>query len=73
MKWSSEQCPEDKEDNSTTLTDNSTTHTISNLRSGTNYTISVTASNSAGQNCSGNITVETEGTSMVYALHVGQL
>ena len=63
MKWSSEQCPEDK-DNSTTTPDNSTVYTISNLRPGTSYTVSVIASNSAGQTTSGNITVETEKTSM---------
>ena len=67
VKWSSDQCPEDRENNSTTISGNSTTHTISNLRPGTSYTVAVIASNSAGQTTSGNITVETVETSMFCA------
>ena len=65
VKWSSDQCPKDhEEDSNTTISDNSASHTISNLRPGTRYTVSVTASNSAGQTTSGNISVEIEETSM---------
>ena len=65
VKWSSDQCPKDhEEDSNTTISGNSASHTISNLRPGTSYTVSVTASNSAGQTTSGNITVETVETSM---------
>ena len=64
VKWSSEQCPEDREENITTISDNSTTHIISQLRSGTSYSVSITANNSAGHNSSGNVTVETKETSL---------
>ena len=67
VQWSSDQCPEDREDSSTTLAGGSYNYNISHLRPGTNYTVSVTASNSAGQNSSGNISMETKETSMFFA------
>ena len=68
VKWSSDQCPEDhEEDSNTTISGNSASNTISNLRPGTSYTVAVIASNSAGQTTSGNITVEIEETSMFCA------
>ena len=45
VMWSSNQCPDDVDEGSTTITDGSTTYTIINLRGGTLYIVNVTASN----------------------------
>ena len=60
VKWSSDQCPDHGVMDSATTTSSSTNYTISNLRPGTNYTVSVTAINSAGNSSSDTVTVETE-------------
>ena len=70
MKWSSDKCPEDREDSKTTISGNSASHTISHLRPGTSYIIYVTASNSAGHISSGNISVETKKASMLSVVTV---
>ena len=58
VTWSTDQCPDLKTENSN-ITDN-TSYTILNLRPGTNYTLFVTATNSAGKSSSETATVETE-------------
>ena len=60
VKWSSDQCLGHEMESSATTTDNSTSYTILNLRPGTNYTLFVTATNSAGDSSSETATVETE-------------
>ena len=45
VMWLSDQCPDDVDDGSATITDGSTSYTIDNLRGGTLYTINVTAYN----------------------------
>ena len=58
MMWTSEGYPDDVDEGSTTTTD--TSYTIEGLREGTNYTITVSATNSAGTSPSGSVTGETE-------------
>ena len=49
VMWSSEQCPNDVDEGDTIINDGSTaTYTINNLRGGTSYNITVTATNAAG-------------------------
>ena len=60
VKWNSDQCPDHGVMNSTTTTDNSTSYTISDLRPGTSYTVSVTAINLAANSSSETAIVETE-------------
>ena len=45
---------------STTLTDGSTSYTITGLEEDTSYTITVTATNAAGSAASGPVTIVTE-------------
>ena len=63
VEWSSYQCQDDETEGSTTITDSSTNYTIMNLRPGTSYNVSATASNSAGDSPTATVTVETEKTS----------
>ena len=56
VEWSSHQCPDDQVE---TVTRNSSNFTVSNLWPETNYTISVTAINSAGRSTSDNQTLHT--------------
>ena len=58
MMWTSEQCPDDVDEGSATTTD--TSYTIEDLREGTSYNITVTATNSAGTASSDIVTAETE-------------
>ena len=61
VKWASDQCSDHGVmDSATTTTSSPTNYTILDLRPGTNYTISVTATNSAGNISSETATVETE-------------
>ena len=52
LEWSSDQCPGDEVENSTTISGTVTNFTISDLRSDTSYSITVTASNAAGNSTS---------------------
>ena len=47
VMWSSDQCPNDVDEGDTIITDGSTSYTIDNLREGTSYNITVTATNRA--------------------------
>ena len=58
VMWSSEQCPNDVNEGDTIITDGSTSYTIDNLREGTSYNITVTATNAAGTS-NDTITVKT--------------
>ena len=60
VEWTSEECPDDVDEASTTITDGSTSYTIESLREGSSYTITVTATNSAGTGPSDSETAETE-------------
>ena len=59
LEWSSDQCPGDEVENSTTMSGTLTNFTISDLRSDTSYNITVTASNAAGNSTSKILTVHT--------------
>ena len=61
VMWSSEQCPNDVDEGNATINDSSTvTYTINDLRGGTNYNITVIATNAAGTSLpSDTITVKT--------------
>ena len=59
MVWTSNECPDDVDEGSaTTITE--TGYIIEGLREGTGYTITVSASNSAGTSPSDSVTGETE-------------
>ena len=58
VMWTSEEC--DVDEGSATITDSSTSYTIESLREGSSYTITVTATNSAGTVPSDSETAETE-------------
>ena len=59
--WTSDECPDDVDEGSATITDvTETSYTIESLREGTNYTITVSATNSAGTSPSDSVTGETE-------------
>ena len=59
LEWSSNKCPGDEVENSTTISGTLTNFTISDLRSDTNYSITVNASNAAGNSTSKILTVHT--------------
>ena len=59
LEWSSNKCPGDEVENSTTMNGTLTNFTISNLRSDTNYSITINASNAAGNSTSKLLTVYT--------------
>ena len=62
VMWSSEQCPNDVDEGDTIITDGSTSYTIDNLREGTSYNITVTATNIAGTSLpSEQVTIQTIG------------
>ena len=58
--WISQECPDDVDEGNTTITDGSTNYTIEDLREGTSYNITVTASNavSSASNSSASETQE---------------
>ena len=58
VMWTSDECPDDIDEESATITE--TSYIIEGLREGTRYTITVSATNSAGTSSSGNVTGETE-------------
>ena len=58
--WTSGECPGGVLSGSDTNTGSYTSHTITGLRGGTTYTITVTATNSAGSTSSNSMTGETE-------------
>ena len=58
--WTSEECPGGVLGGNDTISGSSLSHTITRLRGGTTYTITVTASNPAGTNTSTSMTRETE-------------
>ena len=60
VMWTSRECPDDVDEGSATITDGSTSYTVESLREGSNYTITVTATNSAGTGPSDSETAETE-------------
>ena len=59
LEWSSDQCPGDEVENSTTISGTLANFTISDLRSDSSYSITVTASNAAGNSTSKILTVHT--------------
>ena len=60
VMWSSDQCPNDVDEGNATITDGSTSYTINNLREGTSYNITVTATNIAGTSLpSEQVTIQT--------------
>ena len=60
VMWSSEECPDDVDEGSATISGGSTSYTIASLREGSSYTITVTTTNSAGTGPSDSETAETE-------------
>ena len=58
--WTSGECPHGVLGGSDTITGSSLSHTITDLRGGTTYTIIVIARNSAGTKSSNSMTGETE-------------
>ena len=58
MMWTSKECPGDVDEGSNTTSN--TSYTIEGLREGTNYTITVSATNSTGTSPSDPVTGETE-------------
>ena len=60
VTWVSEECPDGVLSDNDTITDSSTSHTITGLRGSTTYTIRVAATNAAGTNPSDSMTGETE-------------
>ena len=62
VEWSSNQCPANTLGGNTTITDVSTSYTISHLRPATSYNVSLVASNSAGTSSSDKIVVLLEKT-----------
>ena len=68
VEWTSEECPDDVDEGSATITDGSTSRTIESLREGSSYTITVTAINSAGTGPSDSETAETEEDSEKFGL-----
>ena len=58
--WSSEECLEDEDEGSSTITDGSLSYTIMGLREGSSYTITVTATNAAWSAVSDPVTGMTE-------------
>ena len=59
LEWSSNKCPGDEVENSTTMDGTLTNFTILNLRGDTNYNVTITASNAADNSTSDIFTVET--------------
>ena len=58
VMWTSDECPDDVDEGSATITE--TSYNIEGLRAGTSYTITVSATNSAGISTSDSVTGETE-------------
>ena len=60
VMWISQECSDDVDEGNTTITDGSTNYTIEDLRGGTSYNITVTASNavSSASNSSASETQE---------------
>ena len=58
VMWSTNECPDDVDEGSATITE--TSYTIDGLRGNTSYTITVSATNSAGTSPSDSVTGETE-------------
>ena len=70
LEWSYDKCSDDPVENSTTMNTSSTMYnlTLSDLRPGTNYTISVSASNSVGESSREIVFVDTKKASKSYAI-----
>ena len=49
------ECPDDEDEGSTTISDGSTSHTISGLEENSMYTITMTANNAAGNTVSDSV------------------
>ena len=61
VMWISDECPDDVDEGSATITDiTDTSYIIEDLREGTRYTITVSATNSVGTSRSDSVTVETQ-------------
>ena len=57
VMWTSDECPDDVDEGNATITE--TSYIIEGLREGTSYTITVSATNSAGTSPSDSVTGET--------------
>ena len=70
LEWSYDKCSDDPVENSTTINTSSTIFnlTLSDLRPDTNYTISVSASNSVGESSREIVFVDTKEASKSYAI-----
>ena len=66
LEWSSNKCPGDEVENSTTMNGTLTNFTISDLRSDSSYSVTVTASNAAGNSTSNVLTVHAPVMGKVY-------
>ena len=62
VEWASRECP-NMDEGSTTITDGSTSYTISGLQEGSSYTVNVTATNTAGSAVSDPVSRRTQDTS----------
>ena len=61
VMWTSDECPDDVDEGSATITDiTETSYIIEDLREGTRYTITVSATNSAGTSPSDSVTGRTQ-------------
>ena len=61
VMWTSDECPDDVDEGSTTITDiTETTYIIEGLRAGTRYAITVSATNSAVTLPSDTVTGDTQ-------------
>ena len=63
VTWTSRECPDVDEGSTSTITDGSTSYTISGLQEGSSYTVNVTATNTAGSAVSDPVSGRTQDTS----------
>ena len=70
LEWSYDKCSDDPVENRTAISTSSTMYnlTLSDLRPDTNYTISVSASNSVGESSREKVLVDTKEASKSYAI-----
>ena len=67
VMWTSHECPDDVDEGSATISE--TSYIIEGLREGTRYTITVSATNSAGTSPSGTVTGGTQELGTLMCVH----